>query len=57
MKSNLFVELEALPKNACFEEIAMYKVTVSSEGYGLLIKHKHVCDRTCGPSRVNIYVT
>ncbi|MEM4243072.1 MAG: hypothetical protein QXM31_04190, partial [Candidatus Woesearchaeota archaeon] len=46
MKSNLFVELESLPKNACFEEIAMYKVTVSAEGYGLLIKNRYVCDRT-----------
>ena len=53
---NLYLELESFPNSCSFEKIRGYQIIISSEGYGLLKKNKAVCDRTGGPSRVNIYV-
>lgn len=53
---NLFIDMQSFPKGACFESIAMYDIFISPEGYEILRNNNAVCDRTGGPSRVNVYV-
>lgn len=52
----LYVDLASFPWRAVFEKISNYKIIISPHGYKLLREKKAVCDRTGGPSRVNIYV-
>ena len=56
MHSNLFIELEPIPEYACFEESTGYQVVVSQRGYEVLGCCGRLCDRTGGPSRVDIYM-
>lgn len=56
LQSNLFVELEALPENAYFEEITKYLIIISQYGYEMLKIKGSTGDRTGGPSRVDIHV-
>jgi hypothetical protein len=54
--SNLFVDMKSLPEGACFEDVLIYYIRISPYGYELLQQYNRVCDRTGGPSRVNVYV-
>ena len=56
LQNNLLVEMESWPRDAYFEEITKYLITISQEAYQMLKTNGRTCDRTGGPSRVNIYV-
>ncbi|MBI2564386.1 hypothetical protein HYV79_00145 [Candidatus Woesearchaeota archaeon] len=57
LQNNLFVEMESLPKGACFEAITKYLIIISQEGYQMLKDRGQTCDRIgFGPCRVDLYV-